>query len=155
VPIGDGEPGDLQALVELDRLCFEARAWPARAWWEVLREPGWAVRTVRSAGTVIGASVLWAARPVSSLASIAVSPTWRRQGLGMALLDDAVAQARLWGVRWLSLSVDCSHNWARYLYRRRGFGLARRFREDGVARLEMLKRLRVTSHRGALARNAG
>lgn len=141
VPIGDGAPADLRVLVELDRLCFGARAWPARAWWEVLNEPGWTLRVVRGGGSVVGAAVLLPATPVSSLASIAVHPAWRRRGLGLALLDDAIGLARRAGSRWLSLNVDRGHAEARRLYRRKGFGTALRLSEDGVARLEMLKRL--------------
>jgi len=48
-------------------------------------------RVVRGGGTVVGASVLLPAAPISSLASIAVHPAWRRRGLGVALLDDALA----------------------------------------------------------------
>lgn len=141
VPIGDGAPGDLAELVALDRLCFGARAWPARAWWEVIHEPGWTLRVVRGKRSVVAAAVLLSAAPVSSLASLAVHPAWRRRGLGLALLDDAIELARRAGSRWLSLNVDRDHAAARRLYRRRGFGLAARLSEDGVARLELVKRL--------------
>lgn len=141
VPIGDGAPTDLRALVELDRLCFGDRAWPARAWWEVLNEPGWTLRVVRGGGSVVAAAVLLPATPVSSLASIAVHPAWRRRGLGMALLDDAIGLTRRAGSRWLSLNVDRDHVAARRLYRRKGFGVAVRLSGDGIPRLEMLKRL--------------
>ncbi|HPC84404.1 MAG TPA: GNAT family N-acetyltransferase [Thermoanaerobaculaceae bacterium] len=141
VPIGNGAPADLKALVELDRLCFGMRAWPARAWWEVLNEPGWGLRVVRGGGTVVGATVLLIATPVSSLASVAVHPAWRRRGLGTALLEDAIALARRAGSRWLSLAVDRDHAAARRLYRQRGFVAAMRMSEDGIPRLEMLRRL--------------
>lgn len=141
MPIGDGAPADFRVLVELDRVCFGARAWPAHAWWEVVHEPGWTLRVVRGGGSVVAAVVLLAAAPVSSLASIAVHPAWRRQGLGLALLEDAIALARRAGSRWLSLEVDRDHELARRLYRRGRFGVAMRLSEGGVARLEMLRRL--------------
>ncbi|HPW55752.1 MAG TPA: GNAT family N-acetyltransferase [Thermoanaerobaculaceae bacterium] len=141
VPIDDGRPADLRGLIELDRLCFGVRAWPARAWWEVLNEVGWMPRVVRGGGTVVGASVLLPAAPISSLASIAVHPAWRRRGLGVALLDDAIELARHASSRWLSLTVDRDHGPARRLYRRQGFGTALRRSENGLARIEMLRRL--------------
>lgn len=143
VPVRDPQPADLAELVSLDRLCFGERAWPARAWWEVLHEPGWQPRVVRTTGLIIGASVLLPERPEASLASIAVHPAWRRRGLGQALLDDAVRLARTARARWLSLNVDQRHALALHMYRRQGFAATTRFVEDGIRRLEMVRRLRV------------
>ncbi|HPS77878.1 MAG TPA: GNAT family N-acetyltransferase [Thermoanaerobaculaceae bacterium] len=143
VPVSNPRPADLAELVGLDRLCFGERAWPARAWWEVLHEPGWQPRVVRTTQLIIGATVLLSARPEASLASIAVHPAWRRQGLGQALLDDAVRHARAARARWLSLNVDQGHALAVRMYRRQGFAATTRFVEDGVPRLEMVRRLRV------------
>lgn len=142
VPVSDPLPSDLAELVGLDRLCFGERSWPARAWWEVLHEPGWHSRVIRTRQAIIGATVLLPAEPVVSLASIAVHPAWRQRGLGWALLDDAILLARKSGAHWLALNVDQGHEVAVRMYRKRGFGASLRYVEDGIPRLEMLRRLR-------------
>ncbi len=146
IPVSDPLPHDLAELVGLDRLCFGERSWPARAWWEVLHEPGWHPRVIRTRQVIIGATVLLPEQPVTSLASIAVHPAWRQRGLGWALLDDAIRLARGAGARWLALNVDREQAVAVRMYRKRGFGASLRTVEDGIPRLEMLRRLR----RGAL-----
>jgi ribosomal-protein-alanine N-acetyltransferase len=142
VPVSDPLPSDLAELVALDRLCFGERSWPARAWWEVLHEFGWQPRVIRTRQVIIGATVLLPAQPVSSLASIAVHPAWRQRGLGLALLDDAIRLARATGARWFSLNVDQGQTVAVGMYRKRGFGASLRYVEDGIPRLEMVRRLR-------------
>lgn len=133
--------GDLQALVELDRLCFGRRAWSVRAWCEVVTLPEWTTVVFAEAQEIVAASVLLPAAPVSWLASVAVRPSHRRKGLGRALLRDAVARARAASARWLSLEVDHVNRVAVELYLREGFRPLRRFREDGRWRQEMVRRL--------------
>ncbi|HVN75637.1 MAG TPA: GNAT family N-acetyltransferase [Thermoanaerobaculaceae bacterium] len=134
-------PVDLTALFELDRLCFGRRAWSLRAWWEVVTFPEWTAVVIEEEQAVAAASVLLLAAPVSWLASLAVHPDLRRRGLGRALVRDALVRARAASAGWLSLEVDRSHRAAVALYRSEGFGVARRFREDGRWRQEMVRRL--------------
>jgi ribosomal protein S18 acetylase RimI-like enzyme len=49
-----------------------------------------------------------------------VSPTWRTQGIGTALLASVISQAQHRGMRGVSLSVE-DGNRARVLYERAGF----------------------------------
>ncbi len=132
---------DLAALFELDRTCFGRRAWSLSAWREVVTFPEWTVIVVEEDAAVVAASVLLLAAPVSWLASLAVHPDRRLRGLGRALLRDALVRARAASARWLSLEVDRSHRAAVGLYRREGFGVLRRFREEGRWRQEMVRRL--------------
>ena len=132
---------DIEAVVELDRLCFGRRAWSVRAWCEVVTLPEWTTVVLEQRGEVIAASVLLPAAPAFWLASLAVHPGRRRRGLGRALLRDALARARDSSARCLSLEVDRANRVAVELYRKEGFGLLRRFREDGRWRQEMVRRL--------------
>ncbi len=131
---------DLAALVELDRLCFARRAWSVKAWWEVVTFAEWTVVVLTASDEVVAASVLLPAAPVFWLASLAVHPDHRREGLGRSLLRDASARARDSAARWLSLEVDRTNRAAVVLYRREGFGVLRRFREEGRWRQEMIRR---------------
>jgi [ribosomal protein S18]-alanine N-acetyltransferase len=134
-------PSDLPALFELDRVCFRRRAWSLRAWGEVVTVPNWTTTVVEVDGILAAASVLLSAAPVSCLASLAVDPAWRRRGLARHLVRDALDRTRAASASWLSLEVDCSHAAAVTLYRQEGFGVLRRFREDGRWRQEMVRRL--------------
>ncbi len=134
-------PSDLASLIDLDRVCFGRRAWSARAWREALAAPGWATIVVERDGAIAAASVLIPEVPRACLASIAVAPQWRRLGLGRALLRDAVARARAASARWLTLEVDRANRGAVELYRREGFAVSRRFRDEGCWRQEMVRRL--------------
>jgi ribosomal-protein-alanine N-acetyltransferase len=141
----EAHPDDLAALVELDRLCFARRAWSVKAWWEVVTLPEWTTVVLTLAGDVIAASVLLPAAPVCFLASLAVHPEHRRRGLGVMLLRDAITRARDASALWLSLEVDRANRGAVAMYRREGFGVLRRFREEGRSRQEMVRRLGGTS----------
>ena len=144
-------PEDLAALVELDRRCFGRRAWSAKGWWEVVLDPVFVTVVLSQGNALLAAMVLLGWPPEASLASIAVAPGHRNRGLGTRLLHEAIARARRNGARFLTLEVDLANRDARRLYRREGFALVRRFREDGRQRVEMALRL-GTGHRPARPR---
>ncbi len=133
-------PADVPALYSLDRLCFGERAWSWEAWWEVASWPGWTCLIQRQGKGLIAAMVLLLWPPVAQLSSIAVHPAYRSRGLGSHMLAEAIVRARRAGCRWLALEVDRDSPAVR-LYRRFGFGVVRRFTEDGIPRLEMVRRL--------------
>jgi len=141
VSLGAAGLADLVPLVALDRLCFRADAWPAGAWRDAVAEPGWVTVVLRRSGTIVAASALLVGGGPASLASLAVHPDHRRRGFGRRLLRDAIARAQAAGAGWLTLEVDLANLHARRLYRGEGFGVLRRFREDGRWRLEMVRRL--------------
>jgi ribosomal protein S18 acetylase RimI-like enzyme len=132
---------DLAPLVALDRECFGRRAWPVRGWWEVVTEPGWTTLVLAGGDELLGAMVLLLGVPVTSLASLAISPRFRNCGLGTEMLRQAVSLAQQARARFLTLEVDAANRAARRLYTRERFGLVRRFREDGRWRVEMHRRL--------------
>lgn len=139
--LGEATPAHLAELVALDGLCFRREAWSERTWRGVLGDPSWTTVIWCPDGHVRAASVILAACPESFLASVAVHPAYRRRGAGRALLQEAVRRAREAGARWLSLEVDRDNLAALALYRRAGFSVYRRFREDGKLRVEMRRRL--------------
>jgi ribosomal protein S18 acetylase RimI-like enzyme len=62
------------------------------------------------------------------IAGLAVSPTFRGQGLGSRLLGAARREARAWGIRQLSLLCFEQNEAARRLYERSGFRVVDRRR---------------------------
>jgi ribosomal-protein-alanine N-acetyltransferase len=129
------------ALLELDRLCFGRRAWRPDAWAEVVTDPEWTTMVIRTFDAPVAAAVLLLWPPGAHLASIGVHPDHRGRGLGTSLLAEAIRRARRCGARHLTLEVDLANESARRLYRREGFGVLRRFREDGRWRVAMRRRL--------------
>ena len=102
-----------------------------------MTDPGWTTLIVREGADPIAAAVLLPFLPVAHLASIGVHPDLRNRGIGTRLLHDVLRRALAAGARFLALEVDLRNRGARALYRREGFGVVRRFREDGRWRVEM------------------
>jgi len=77
-------------------------------------------------GELVGWSCLLLAADEAELLKIAVAPAHRRQGIGRALLADAVTGAIRSGARRLFLEVRERNQAARALYAEAGFNQARR-----------------------------
>lgn len=97
------------------------------------------------APTVVGYAIVREVGGEAELLNLAVGPSWRRQGVGAALLDRAVDELRAAGSQTVYLDVRDSNRGAIGLYRSRGFRQVavrkhyyERPREDGlVLRLEL------------------
>ncbi|HJU88130.1 MAG TPA: ribosomal protein S18-alanine N-acetyltransferase [Gemmatimonadaceae bacterium] len=78
---------------------------------------------------VVGYVVTWFVSDEAEIANLAVAPEGRRHGVGAALLDAALVEARRRGVRQVYLEVRESNIAARALYERRGFSVMGRRRK--------------------------
>ena len=74
---------------------------------------------VATAGYVVSPRVKQ--RHKAHVVGVYVAPDWRRSGLAPALLGRLIAEARMAGLRALTLSVTVGNEAARRLYRRLGF----------------------------------
>ena len=74
---------------------------------------------VATAGYVVSPRVKQ--RHKAHVVGVYVAPDWRRSGLAPALLDRLITEARVAGLRMLTLSVTAGNEAARRLYRRLGF----------------------------------
>jgi RimJ/RimL family protein N-acetyltransferase len=152
VVVRPAEPGDAAALVRLGtEVGSEPGGWLISGGWRGVGHERRYLRTVRrshDAGVFVaedGDEIVGrlsvardshpASRHVADL-GLMVAASHRRRGVGTALLDAAVAWARLAGVRKLELHVF-PHNEAaialyeRYGFRREGYRHAHYRREDG------------------------
>jgi ribosomal protein S18 acetylase RimI-like enzyme len=64
---------------------------------------------------------IWTAGLESSLAELYITPERRHVGLGRAVLEEAIRQAKLRGADWMSIEVDEPNATARHLYEALGF----------------------------------
>jgi GNAT superfamily N-acetyltransferase len=85
------------------------------------------VQLARAEGRVVGvahvATILSVEHvgPVAWLEELYVTPVWRQQGVGTALVTAILARARAGGIVAVDLEVDASHGRAAALYQRLGF----------------------------------
>jgi ribosomal-protein-alanine N-acetyltransferase len=128
---------DLPAVREVDAAAFGAEAWSATAWqreWEGV--PAMRHLTVAVVdGRVVGFGVLATVADVADLHRVAVAPGCRRRGLGIALVESLIAEARRRGCVRMLLEVEDSNEAAVALYARLGFvEIARRDAYYGAGR---------------------
>lgn len=130
VMIRDLHVGDIDAIVEIERVVQPWTPWSADAFHEAHERPetyACRVATVvdAEAPVVAGYAVLAIAGPdgdrEADLQNIAVAPERQRRGLGRALLADAVAAARRRHACEIFLDVRADNGPAHALYRAAGF----------------------------------
>ncbi len=112
---------DVEQIVALERASF-SDPWTRRSFEALLRDQRvlFAV-AVTGAGRVVGYVVAWFVLDEAEVANLAVEGGARGQGVGRALLDTALDEARRNGVRVVYLEVRESNAAARRLYAGRGF----------------------------------
>jgi ribosomal-protein-alanine N-acetyltransferase len=82
---------------------------------------GYACRTWRLDGALVGYFILMAAAGEAHLLNLSIGPRWQRGGQGSALLGEASALARKLGATNIFLEVRPSNHAALSLYGRFGF----------------------------------
>lgn len=108
---------DLPEVCSLERACY-ADPWPTSAFAALPDNPQVAFIVARRepGGQIVGYAVAWYVLDEGELANLAVASAHRRQGIGRALLETIVADARRRSVRDLYLEVRQSNRAARELY---------------------------------------
>ena len=129
--IAPAAPVDAAMLAIIHAFAFpEAEAWGPDAIALTLGLPGAFGFLRRGAGMILAR----VAAEEAEVLTLAVSPGTRRQGLGLALLRAAMAEAAQRGAAALFLEVSTSNAAARRLYARAGFaevGLRPSYYADG------------------------
>jgi ribosomal-protein-alanine N-acetyltransferase len=138
-------PEDIEAMAALD-LAGNPLAWSASAMRDELTSP-WAMLwcAVAPGDRVIGFCIVHLLPPDAELLEIAVDPTARRQGVGGALVQVGIEEARRRGCMTMCLEVRIGNQAAQSVYHRAGFeevGLRPRcYRDNGedavVMRLDL------------------
>ncbi len=126
---------DVPAVAALHRAAF-AMPWSEQAWQHEVRSPSsrvWVAVRSTDAGdqAIVGVVVLWLLPPPEAeIATLAVDPAHRRQGIGRALLHQALTYACAQGpVQRVFLEVRADNAPAQGLYRAFGFAVVGRRRK--------------------------
>jgi [ribosomal protein S18]-alanine N-acetyltransferase len=119
---------DIPAIVQIERASF-SDPWSERSFRDVLEHPRIYFACARiarrdgqgSVDDLSGYVVAWFAGGEGEIANLAVDPSIRERGVGAALLDAALDEARRLGAGDTFLEVRSSNARARQLYESRGF----------------------------------
>ena len=130
--LAPGASGDLDSVIEVMNAAFDDRfgeAWTRSQCAGILPMPGVKLVVVRfSDGQTAGFSLHRAISDEAELLLLAVSPEFRRRGIGRMLLDHFLETARNRGASRVHLEVR-EGNPAVIMYRSAGFGVAGRRRK--------------------------
>lgn len=116
---------DVATIHRIERACF-GDPWSAASFRSMLVHPQVHATVAEREGAVIGYCLAWIVGDEAELANIAVDPTVRRQGVGVALLDQFLHSADGHDVMTTYLEVRAGNNAALRLYESRGFKAAGR-----------------------------
>ena len=136
------EVNDLDAVVAIERRSFTDPPWSRASFTALVNSPRAFFTVACALATVVGYVVAWLVGDEAEVANLAVAPEWRGRGVGAALLDAALDEARRGGAHVAHLEVRDSNVPARALYGSRGFtpvGRRRRYYQAPVEDAVLLR----------------
>lgn len=134
---------DIPAIVALERACF-SDPWTAEAWLGAIPRADVFGFVAEENGELVGFACGTALFEDSEIWKVAVRETMRGKGLGGALTDALLNEAKARGAQRTFLEVRVGNQAAIGLYRSRGFETTRerkKYYADGEDALEMKKDL--------------
>ncbi|MDQ4501933.1 ribosomal protein S18-alanine N-acetyltransferase [Sinomonas sp. ASV322] len=162
VVLRDMTEADVPAVHALEVELFPIDAWPERMFRDELSQPEtrrYYVAEERSGdvtptgpGRIVAYAGVMCVPPIADVQTIAVVPEREGRGIGSAVLDELIAEARRRGARDVLLEVRADNPRAQALYRRFGFvqiHTRRRYYRDGVDALIMQLPLEAAPSGGA------
>jgi len=112
---------DVPTVAELDRISFSL-PWPERSFRFELTENESSICWVAEAdGRIIGMLVMWVILDEAHIATVAIHPDYRRQGIGEHFLREMLKAARDEGAVRATLEVRVGNVAAQEMYRKFGF----------------------------------
>ena len=138
---------DIEETARLEKLCF-SDPWAKENFREELKHRFSIPLVVRSGQTIIGYMCLWHIEDQMEIANFAVSPDFRRRGIGREMMEKVLWEANERGCTSLILSVRESNLPAIGLYTSHGFVERHRrkgyYREPDEDAIVMVKKLPVS-----------
>ncbi len=114
--IEKARPDQDEALAALEARCF-ADPWPVDMIARMREKFIVALEGERLVGYIVLSTVL----DEGNIDNVAVAPEYRRRGVAEALLKNAIARSRAWGLAFLTLEVRAGNEPAIALYAKHGF----------------------------------
>lgn len=112
---------DLDGILEVERACFRS-VWTREQYeYDLAYNPAAHHFVARLGGRIVGNAAMYVVGDEAHIATLGVLPHHRRTGIGTALLQYLLAQARRRGVTRIHLEVRASNRVAQYLYHKHGF----------------------------------
>ena len=128
----------LSQAAELEQLCF-TQPWSESSLAILTQQNGVGIAALTDGGKLVGYCGMLTVLDEGQITNVAVHPEFRRTGIGSALLNRLLEEAKTLGVTQISLEVRESNVAAKELYLRHGFsvaGVRKRFyshpTEDGL-----------------------
>ncbi len=125
---------DLDALMEVEEQSF-SNPWHRQSMEEELHKDISRVRLCKTTtGKVVAFINYWIVADELHVLNVATRPQWRRRGIGLMLMEHAMAEGRRLGVTAVTLEVRRSNNAAQQLYIGMGFeqvGVRKKYYDDG------------------------
>jgi len=121
-------------VLRIERASFGAEAWPRAYFLEMYRDCRDFFVVAKVRGRIAGYAVACTEKRSAEIASLAVHPDYRRQGVGDALMRHTLRALRAAGVRRVELMVRTGNTAGAQLYRALGFRRVRlepHYYEDG------------------------
>lgn len=126
---------DLPIITALEKQSFPQEAWNEDEFtFEIEEHPFSHPYVLEVEGVIAGYIIYWIIFEQAQIASIAIEPAFRRQGLSKILLEKAIDHARKEGAKIITLEVRPSNLSARALYDSFGFRFlhtAKHYYENG------------------------
>lgn len=112
---------DLDQVMSLELACFSV-SWTEEAFYKELTENTLAHYLVlEEAGEILGYCGVWYIMDEGHITNVAIHPNHRRRGLGKALVEAMIGEAKAHAIGHLTLEVRVSNLGAIALYKRMGF----------------------------------
>ena len=111
---------DLPAILAIEQASFPL-PWKEEAFRSELRNPCSQLWVAEEETHIIGYACAWFIHDEGQIVNVAVLPQYRRYGVGKTLTQHIVQEAKIRGVRTLSLEVRKSNHAAVELYKAFGF----------------------------------
>lgn len=124
----------LDRILRIERSSFGAEAWPRRYFLELYGECGAFFVVAKVSGRIAGYAVACTEKRNAEIASLAVYPDYRRQGIARRLMHYTLGKLRRAGIRRVELMVRTGNTAGAELYRSLGFRRVRHvpeYYEDG------------------------
>ncbi len=137
------QPRHLDRVVQIEQAAF-SDPYPRELFLEYYRATGSRFELAKCSRRIVGYVLTILDRAGSEIISVAVDPAWRHQGIGSALMSQALESLRNAGAFSVRLTVRADNAAAQNLYRRFGFRRIAKlpnYYEDGAEGVRMRKRL--------------